>query len=154
EFAAGPMLFEVDAGLSAEVTGDQSCQRFGNYQADRLLLMTPQQRPECRLDSLHGLLDGLTLGRTDGCGAVDPLAGPLGSPAPEFGNLQSLPQSLVQVAKVVDPFGADSQDLTDNLGGANQILPRPGVKGRERRAAQAESQPLGHPHHLDPAALA
>ena len=145
EVAAGPSLVELDAGLAPQVAGDQPGQRLADDQADRLVLMAAEQRPEGRLDPLHRPLDGLALGRTDRRRVVDPLAEHLGVPPLDLVDLEALPEPLIEVAELVDPLGTDAHDLADDLRGPDRVLAGAAVERGQRGVAQALGDLPGHP---------
>ena len=86
------MFVKLGASGPAQEARNQSSQGLANDQSKGLFMMAADQRFECGLDSLHGLFDGLALGRTDGHGVFDPLAKQLGVSAFDLLDLKSLPE--------------------------------------------------------------
>ncbi len=140
--------------LATQIRSDHAGQRLRDDEADRLVVMTSQQRPERRLDSSHRVLESLTLGRTDGLGIFDPLPVNLGVAPLDLVDLEALPQSLVQVAEFVKP-------LRDGRPGPcrrsrrceSRSHPGPQYKRRERLAVQCASQHRHHPRDFPVPAL-
>ena len=104
--------------------------------ADRFVMMAPQQRTKRRLDPRHRVFKRLALRRTDRLGVFDPLPVQLGIPPPDLIDLEALPQSLVEVAKLLDSFGTDPECLADDLGRSNDVFARPTIQGRQRRPVE------------------
>ena len=135
-------------GARAEEARDQAGQRFAHDQAKGIAVqMAADQRFECCLDAIEGVLDGLTLGRTDGPRVLDPLTEELGIAPFDLVNLETLPEPLVEVSQLIDAFGPQAQGLAEDLGGPNHAFPRPAVKSGKCpvrvRPGEGFGQPVG-----------
>src|SRR5262245_44642816 len=116
--------------------------------------MATKQGPEGRLDPLHRPLHRLALGWTDGRGVFEPLPEQSGIPALDLVDLEALPESLIEVAELIDPLGTHTDDLADDLRGPDGVLAGAAVQGGQGGFAQAVRELLGHSDHFAPPLLA
>ena len=106
ESAAGRALVELRTGAAFEHAGDQAGERFTDNQTEGIAVLVPaDQGLECRLDPIDGVGDGLALRRADGSWILDPLAEQLGVAPLDLLDLQTLPETLIEVSQLIDPSG-------------------------------------------------
>src|SRR5208283_2805459 len=63
-------------------------------------------------------------------------------------DLQTLPETLIEVPQLVDPSGAKAQGLAHDLRGADDALARPAIKSRKGSAVLSGGQRLGQAGRL------
>src|SRR5271157_2771266 len=155
EPAAGRALVELRTGAAFEDAGDQAGERFTDNQTEGIAALVPaDQGFECRFDPIQRVGDGLALRRADGSRVLDPLAEKLGVAPLDLLDLQTLPETLIEVPQLVDPSGAKAQGLAHDLRGADDALARPAIKSRKGSAALSGGQRLGQAGRLGASSVA
>ena len=97
--AAGQAFVELRTRAAFENAGDESGERFADDQAKGIAVLVPSdQGLECRLDSIDGIGDRFALRRADGLRIVDPLTEQLGVTPLDLVDLQTLPETLIEVS--------------------------------------------------------
>src|SRR5262249_50324634 len=118
------IVVKLHAGFAPEVAGDQLGERLAHDPADRVGLVAPAQSLQCVPDPRQRVLDGLTQRGADGQRVVEPLAKDAKIAALDLIDLEALPESLVEIAEVVNPPGSEVESLADSLRGADDAFSR------------------------------
>ncbi len=141
------MLLQVDVWVTAEVASDELGDWLAGDETDRLIAMAANQWFEGIFDALEGRLNIFTEWGTNSEWSIEPLAEDLEVSPLEFIDLETLPQSLIEVAKIFDAFGSKAEHLADRLGGSEDTLAGSAIEGGHRGTGEA----LGQGNHFDAA---
>lgn len=136
ECPGGDIVVKLNSGVAAKKSSNELGNRLRDNQADRFGGMPPNQGTQDVAYALQRVFNRLTEGRADGQGLVEPLAKELGVSAAEFIDLETLPESLVQVAEFIEPFGPKPQGPADGFGGPEDALAWSAVKRDQIRSRQ------------------